>query len=211
MFLVLSAVWTSAQETGKLVGRIEDRTYIGPNGDYSVVIPVLPELGGTVSDTPTVAVFRDDYNVHVSLGAFPQDATQRWELSTRGIKEYLPMFFTSFVMPDFQQMFPGIRVENAVFQPNRLNGALICYTLMPGGSMFVPEVGDMGTEAPPPVAKRGNLLFVHNHTVFVISVELTERTLEGTLYRKTTEEEDAILRARLDAIVSAMRFAKTAE
>src|SRR5690606_30768692 len=90
VLVVLAIVTASAQYTPGLVGYIDDVTYVAPGGIYRVKIPVIPELGGTVSDTNNVAVFRDDYTVHVSIGAFPLDATQRWELATRGPKAYLP-------------------------------------------------------------------------------------------------------------------------
>lgn len=201
----------SAQPTPGLVGTIDGFTYISFNGDYQIKIPVLPELGGTVSDTPTVAVFRDDYNVHVSIGAFPQDATQRWELSTQGLKEYLPQFFGSFVLPDFRKMFPGTQVESAVFQPNRFGGALLCFTLMPGGSMFPSEAAAFGSSDYVAVAKRGNLVFVQNHIVYVVSVELSEKAIEGEAWKKTVEEEDQILRDRLKDIVDTMRFKQPQE
>ncbi len=210
--LLLSVVMASAQSpTEGLVGRIDGFTYISPEGHYQVQIPVLPDLGGTVSDTPTVVVFRDDYGTHVSIGAFPQDAMQRWELSTRGLKEYLPHFFANFVLPDFRQMFPGTSVESAVFQPQRLGGALLCYTLMPGGTMFPSEVANFGTEEELIVAKRGNLVFVQNNVVYVVSVELSERSLEGRSYDKTPEEEDKILRERLKLIVDEIEFSQPRE
>ena len=37
-----------------LAGRIENRTYIASGGLFRVPIPVLPELGGTVTDTANV-------------------------------------------------------------------------------------------------------------------------------------------------------------
>jgi hypothetical protein len=74
-----------------------------------VTIPVLAELGGSVTDTPNVVTFQDEFNTHVSIAAFPQDATQRWELSTRGLKDYLVYFFSNFVLPDFKQAFEGRR------------------------------------------------------------------------------------------------------
>lgn len=208
---LISVVSVFAQSTPGLIGRVDDRTYISPGGIYRVQIPVLPELGGTISDTGNVVVFRDEYNVHVSIGSFALDATQRWELSTRGLKDYLPAFFTSFVMPDFQKMFPGTHVESGSFMPNYLGGALLCYTLMPGGSMFVPQMSDIRPGGGPPVAKRGNLVFVHNHVVYVISIELAERSLEGSLYNKTTEEENAILKGRLQSVVNGMEFAAPKE
>ncbi len=204
--LLFTSMMVSAQPTAELYGSIEGNNYISPNRSYSIQIPILPELGGTIEDTPTAVVFRDAYNVHVSIGAFPQDASQRWELSTTGLQEYLPKYFSTYVMPDFVGMFPGSKVESAAFAPNQFGGALLCFTLMPGGSMFLPEVGSLGTDAPVPVAKRGNLVFIYNHTVYVISVELAERVIVGTMYSKTTEEEDAILKKRLQEIVSTMRF-----
>ncbi len=70
-----------------LAGKIEGRTYVSPTGQFKVAIPVLPELGGDITDTPNVVTFQDDFNVHVSIAAFQQDATQRWELATRGVKD----------------------------------------------------------------------------------------------------------------------------
>ena len=203
-FLTTVTAW--AQSTPGLVGYIDDRTYVAPGGIYRVKIPVIPELGGTVSDTGNVVVFRDDYTVHVSIGAFQLDATQRWELATRGPKSYLPGFFAAYVMPDFERMFPGTHIESGVFQPNRLGGAVLCFTLMPGGSMFAQQLPEIRV-GEPPVAKRGNLIFVQHNVVYVISIELTERVLEGSTYNKTAEEENQILRDRLDAVVLGMEFA----
>lgn len=212
IFLLLSAVLVSAQSPfGGLVGRIDGVTYISPEQHYRVRVPVLPDLGGTISDTATVVVFRDDYGMHVSIGAFPQDATQRWELSTRGLKDYLPLFFANYVLPDFQQMFPGTSVETAIFQPQRLGGALLCYTLMPGGTMFPSLVANFGGNESVVVAKRGNLVFVQHSVVYVVSVELSERSIEGKSYNKTPEEEDVILRERLREIVDEIEFAQPRE
>ncbi len=212
LFLLFSTAFASAQEpTDGLLGRIDGFTYISPEQHYRVHIPVLPDLGGTISDTPSVVVFRDEYGTHVSIGAFPQDAMQRWELSTRGLKEYLPHFFANFVLPDFRQMFPGTSVESAVFQPQRLGGALLCYTLMPGGTMFPSEVANFSGKDTVVVAKRGNLVFVRHHVVYVVSVELSERSLEGSSYNKTPEEEDKILRERLKRIVDEIEFAAPRE
>ena len=58
------------------------------------------------------------------------------------------------------------------------------------------------------MAKRGNLLFVRNGHIFVISIELAERVIEGRSYNKTTAEEDEILRNRLTDIVSKITFAQ---
>lgn len=188
-----------------LEGKIEGRTYISPTGQFKVLIPVLPELGGDVSDTPNVVTFQDDFNVHVSIAAFPQDATQRWDYSTRGAKDYLVQFFANFVLADFREAFDEVKNESAKFLPTTLDGALLTYMLVPGGTMFPERVLQ-----PNAVAKRGNLLFVRNSHVFVISTELAERVIGGPAYKKTTEEEDEILRVRLLEIVNKMEFAKPA-
>lgn len=195
-----------------LAGKIEGKTYISPTGMFKVAIPVLPELGGDITDTPNVVTFQDDFNVHVSIAAFPQDATQRWEFSTRGAKDYLIYFFSNFVLSDFKQAFgSGVQIESAKFLPGMLDGALLTYLLVPGGTMFRDRVPASMTGERPPVAKRGNLLFVRNGHVFVISTELSERVIEGKSYSKTTAEEDDILRNRLNDIVGKMAFAKPPE
>jgi hypothetical protein len=190
-----------------LEGKIEGKTYVSPTGLFKVVIPVLPELGGDITDTPNVVTFQDDFNVHVSIAAFPQDATQRWELSTRGLKDYLIYFFSNFVLSDFKQTFEGVQIESAKFVPSLLDGALLTYLLVPGGTMFADRVPQLSATTVP-VAKRGNLLFVRNGHIFVISIELAERVIEGRSYNKKTAEEDEILRNRLNDIVSKITFTK---
>ncbi len=192
-----------------LAGRISGRTYVSPTGAFSVSIPVLPELGGSVTDTPNVVTFQDQFSTHISIAAFPQDATQRWELGTRGLKDYLVYFFSTYVLADFKQAFPGAEIENsAKFIPGMLDGVLITSLLLPGGSMFADKAPRFSDDGPVPVAKRGNLLFVKNGHVFVISVELAERVTQGSAFKKTTAEEDEILRQRLVEIVGRIQFAK---
>jgi hypothetical protein len=89
-----------------------------------------------------------------------------------------------------------------------LDGSLIAFTLLPGGSMFAGKIPVIAEDEKPPVAKRGNLLFVKNGFIFVISTELVERTLERRTYSKTTAEEDELLRQRLNEIVAKIQFAK---
>ena len=190
-----------------LDGKIEGKSYLSPTGIFKVVIPVLPELGGDITDTPNVVTFQDDFNVHVSIAAFPQDATQRWELSTRGLKDYLIYFFSNFVLSDFKQTFEGVQIESAKFVPSLVDGSLLTYLLIPGGTMFGHRVPQLSADRVP-VAKRGNLLFVRNGHIFVISIELAERVIEGRSYNKTTAEEDEILRNRLTDIVSKITFAQ---
>ncbi len=152
-----------------LAGRVEGNVYVSPGGVYRVTIPVLPELGGAINDTPTVVTFQDHFNLHVSIAAFPMDATQRWEYSTRGVKDYLTYFLETFVMPDFRRLFPDARVESQKFLPDVMRGSLLTYTLLPGGSMFGDQHAVLGTDDTPPVAKRGNLIFVRSNVIFISS------------------------------------------
>lgn len=191
-----------------IVGRIEGKTYIAPSGAFRVTIPVLPELGGVLNDTENVVTFQDSFNTHVSVAAFPQDATQRWELSSRGLKDYLAYFFNDFVLPDFKEAFEGVQVESTKFVPTLLDGALFAYILLPGGTMFTDKIPGLGPDEKPPVAKRGNLLFVKNGYIFVISIELAERIIEGRNYKKTTAQEDEILRQRLNDMVGRLQFSR---
>lgn len=191
--------------TKGLLGSVKGGVYSAANGAYSIEVPVLPDLGGSIKDTQNVATFQDNFGLQVSVAAFAHDATQKWELSTRGTKDYLIYFLGTFVLPDFRQMCPQTSVESAAFQPDLMDGAVFAYVLLPGGSMF--ELQEAFTRpSTPPVAKRGNLLFVKNGFTFVISSELSERVTEGTSYKKTPAEEDQILRARLIGIVKKMQF-----
>ena len=205
--LILATFTAIVGHAQGLEGKIEGKSYVSPTGTFKVVIPVLPELGGDITDTPNVVTFQDDFNVHVSIAAFPQDATQRWELSTRGLKDYLIYFFSNFVLSDFKQTFEGAQIESAKFVPGLLDGSLLTYLLIPGGTMFGGRVPQLSADRVP-VAKRGNLLFVRNAHIFVISTELAERVIEGRSYSKTTADEDEVLRNRLTDIVSKITFAK---
>jgi hypothetical protein len=195
-----------AQPGDGIAGRVDGSTYISPSGAFRIRIPVLPELGGRIQDTPTAVTFQDDFNVLCTVAAIPMDATQRWEYSTRGPKDYLAWFFANFIMPDFDASFPGARVENVRFASGIADGTLFAYIILPEGSMFNHKLAFLGPDSPLPDAKRGNMLFVRNNNVFVLSVELAERVLERSSYNKTTEEEDSILRDRLVALFDKMSF-----
>ena len=205
-FLFATATALLAHAQG-LEGKVEGKTYISPTGTFKVTIPVLPELGGDITDTPNVVTFQDDFNVHVSIAAFQQDATQRWELSTRGLKDYLIYFFSNFVLADFKQNFEGVQIESAKFVPGTMEGSLLTYLLVPGGTMFADRVPRLSATTIP-VAKRGNLLFARAGYIYVISTELAERVIEGKSYTKTTAEEDELLRNRLLDMLSKISFAK---
>lgn len=194
-------------QTAGLVGRMDGDTYVSPTGEYRFPSPVLPELGGTVSDTANVVTFSDNYDVHISIACFPQDATQKWELETRERRDYLLYFFTTFVLADFQARFPGSRIESARYVPGLLDGSLIAFALLPGGSAFEAKNRILGTPNPDPVtAKRGNLLFVRAGHVYVVSTELAERVTERSTYALTREKEDALLTDRLTALAGRFVF-----
>lgn len=191
-----------------LAGTIEGNTYVSPTGTFRVAVPVLPELGGRIIDNESAVTFQDNFNVLVTIASFPMDATQRWELSTRGLKDYLIYFFSNYVMPDFLQTFPGSRVESAKYAPGIGDGALIAYTLLPGGSMFSDKLTFLGADEVVREAKRGNLVCVRDGNVIVFSIELAERVLERAAYHKTTAEEDLILRQRLVDLLAKTEFPK---
>jgi hypothetical protein len=210
LLLAAAAAACQAQDAPPpLIGSVDAGVYSSPTGAFKIEVPVLPELGGIVHDTGEVVTFRDSFGFQVTVGAFAHDATQRWELSTRGIKDYLIYFFSTYVLRDFKSFCPGATLQSAGFSADFLDGSLFTYVLLPGGSMFgdrqVFRAGD-----DPPVAKRGNLIFVRNGFTFVISTELSERVTEGSRYNKTTQEEDQILRTRLLNLTKKMQFTKPA-
>lgn len=213
LLLLISAPLFAQQPAApnSLVGRVEGRTYLSPTGAFRVAIPVLPELGGRITDTANVVTFQDSFSVLCTIAAFPMDATQRWEHSTRGPKDYLAYFFANFVMPDFQETFPGARAESAVFAPSIGGGSLLVYVLLPGGSMFVNKLAFVSDAEKLPEAKRGNLVLVRNGWIFVLSVELAERVIERSSYNKTQVEEDEILRQRLTDLLEKITFTAPAE
>jgi hypothetical protein len=208
LLMAATAAAARAEEVPpSLIGTIDAGVYTSPTGAFKMEVPVLPELGGVVRDTEEVVTFRDSFGLQVTVGAFAHDATQRWELSTRGTKDYLIYFFSNYVLRDFKSFCPSATLQSAGFSADFLEGALFTFVLLPGGSMF----GDrqaFGAGGAPPVAKRGNLVFIKNGYTFVISTELSERVTEGTHYTKTTIEEDQILRQRLLDLTKKMQFTK---
>lgn len=190
-----------------LIGRMDGENYVSPTAQFRIRAPVLPELGGVISDTENVVTFQDNYGTHISVACFPMDASQRWEHDTRGLRDYLLFFFTDVVMPNFASRFRGSAVESARFLPDLQGGALIGYALLPGGSHFehLNRVLD-GPPSDPAVAKRGTLIFVRDRHVYAISTELAERVTQRSTYRLTKDEEDTQLTTRLTAILGRISF-----
>jgi len=204
--LAAAAVAADTPKPG-LYGQISGDVYTAPGGVYSVSIPVLPEFGGQVHDTETVVTFDDSVNTHASIACFPLDMTQKWEFETRGIRDYLAYFFANYVLPDFQARYPGASSEKAVFVPAFLDGSLIAYCLLPGGSAFENRDSVIGPPAGElPVAKRGNLLFVRTGYIYVVSIELAERITQRSVFNKTPDQENEILRERLLQLASRIHF-----
>lgn len=203
LLLIGSAPIAVLAAQAPLHGRVEGGIYTSPTGAFSIPVPVLPELGGMVSDTANVVTFEDQFSRHLSIAVFSLNAVQRRDLQALGTKDFLVRFFESYVLPDFLRQFPGTQVEQAIFLPTLHEGSLIAHTLLPGGSMFALR-GLLPEQRL--VAKRGNLLFVKNRHVFVVSTELAERVLEHATYDKTPEEENAVLRERLLEYVGRLTF-----
>jgi hypothetical protein len=190
---------------GGIYGNVQCEGYFSPTGTFTIKIPVLPELGGSLNDTPTVVTFQDQFTLHASIACFRMDATQRWEHSTRGTRDYLVWFFGNFVQTDFRERFPDARIQSASFLPGVATGTLLVYNLLPGGTMFPDRVA-FADDQLVPVAKRGNLVFVHDEHIYVISTELAERVIQARTWNKTTAEEDAILSERLLKLLRGMAF-----
>jgi hypothetical protein len=207
--IVIPPVQSTATKPVTIQGKISDGVYFSPTGAYYLKVPVLTELGGRLTDTARVVTFRDDYSTHISIATFKLDATQSWQLSVKGTKDYLQYFFHDFVLPDFASMYRGLKIEpNGRYLPTLNDGSLITFITIPGGSMFTNITPRLVEPTQPPVAKRGNLLFLKNGYIYVISMELAERITEGSSYKKTAEEEDVILRDRLVNLVRTFHFIK---
>jgi hypothetical protein len=209
LLLLLSSLGLAAMsgESAPLRGLMDGESYVSPTGQFRVRAPVLPELGGEITDTANVVTFQDSYGTHVSIACFELDATQRWEYDTRGLRDYLLYFLTDILMANFEARFPGSRVESARYLPELLDGALIGYVLLPGGSEFEDHNRVLvGPAAAPIVAKRGTLIFVRHRHVYAISTELSERATQRSTYKLTREQEDEQLSTRLIALAGRLSF-----
>ena len=207
LFFLSSLALAVVASGAPLVGRMDGDSYVSPTGEFRIRAPILTELGGTIDDNDAVVTFHDDFGTHISIACFDLDATQRWELDTRGLRDYLLYFFSDIVMANFRSRYPESTIESARYLPELLDGSLITYSLLPGGSYFEAKNTMTGTPSENPVvAKRGTLLFVRHRHVYVVSTELSERALQRSTYNLTTQQEDDQLSTRLTAIVGRMTF-----
>lgn len=192
---------------GRLVGRLENDRYFAPCGLFSVPVPALAGFQAEIVDNEEVVVFRDSVGTLLTVACFKMPLDQKWEYETSTPRDYAIHFFREFILPDLVEQFPGSRIESARYLGDVRGGALLVFTLMPGGSAFeLDPILRALPDAPTPVAKRGNLIFVYADHVFVVSTELAERVTQYSTYVLTTEQEDQRLRARLLETVERMEF-----
>jgi hypothetical protein len=205
--LFTASLFAQEEEGPALLGTVDEETntYTAPGGHYRVAIPVLPELGGTIEDSPIVTDFRDAYGTHILIANVPLDAAMRAELEKSDRKEFLTRFYAQQGLADYQRTYPGSKLEAARYLPKLNDGTLFATVLVPGGSIFR-ELLFLKEGETEPVSKRGSLLFIHNNRVFMITVDLYERMLKRDTFKKTPEEEDAILRDRLIDFLRKMNF-----
>jgi hypothetical protein len=202
----LTAVAGQELPSGGLYGTIRNAHYTAPEGRFRLPVPVLAELGGKVFDTEAVVTFTDDVSTHVSVACFPLDLSQQWELETRGLKDFLAWFYGEHVFTNFAQRFPGAANESSVYSPDLRGGALLVFTLLPGGTAFAARANVVeGVGSPQPVAKRGTVLFVAHGCTFVVSTELAERVTQRSTFQRTAEEENDLLRQRLVQLLTRLQ------
>lgn len=180
--------------------------YEAPNGEFALKIPVLGELGGQVREFNGGVLFFDAFTTHIAVLHIPMDATQRWELSTQGAKDYLVNFFAGAILPQYRSTGKEITVQSAKFLPSRNNGTVLTYTIQDGGSFFNNRLAFFGESDVLPKAKRGHMVFIKNEALVVISVELGEKSTERSLYKATQAEEDEVLKNRLIEISDSIVF-----
>ncbi len=195
----------TAHAQSSILGSVEGDQYYSPTTAFHVTIPDIAELDGTITDTDKVVTFQDAFTTHQTIACFKMEATLSKEEATRGRKDFLIWFFSNFIQSDFVRRYPGSRIESAQFIKSINDGALLTYNLLPGGTTF-PSRAHIFKDSNSTVAKRGNLLFVKNGYVFIISIELVEKAVEHSAFNKTVAEEDAELRKRLLAFLDKITF-----
>ncbi len=207
--LLAAPLLAQPDDAPSLLGQIdENNIYTSPDGFFRIQIPVLAELDGTVQDSSITTTFRDPYGVHISIGSLPLNAEYRAELDKRGRKDFLAWLFAQHVQPEYQKAFPGATAESAKYLATTQDGTLLVMNLLPGGTAFRDRI-ILAAGEPVPVAKRGSLVFLKNDRVVIITTELYERILKRDTFKKTPDEEDAILRKRLLELLAKMTFPTT--
>lgn len=192
---------------GTLRGRLENGRYYAPSSAFDIAVPTLVGDRPLILDNPNIVVFRDDIRTMLTIAAIPMAPFDKWELETTSRREFLITFFREVVLSDLREAFPGTSVEGALLLNDLEGGSLLVTTLHPDGSAFeVDPIVRNDPATPPPVAKRGNLLFHHGDFIYVISSELADRVTESSTYSTDTATEDRILRDRLVEIYSHIRF-----
>lgn len=195
-----------AQDEGPILsGKVEGNSYVSPTGAFRVQIPVLAELGGKIEDNENVVTFQDDFSIYMSVACFPLDAALRLEDEMSGRQNFLTSFYKKHIDADFKRRYPQMSVDNAVFLPKLEDGSLLTCILLPGGSMFNGRIF-LSDGDPLPLAKRGNLVFVKNDYVFILSAELAEKVLERSSFKKTPKEENDMLRSHLTELLTKISF-----
>ena len=191
-----------------LVGAIDGNDYIHPSGAFRIRIPIYQELGGEINDTENVVTFQDAFGEHYSIGVFPMNNDFRVEEAKRGHKDFLDWFFQTFIESDFRRTIPGTNHEpNARYNASTQGGALFTILNIPNGSVYMERVFVFPPRTPV-IAKRGNLVFIREGFVYVLSTELSERVFEYGTWNKTDAEEEEILRQRVYDLLSRMVFMK---
>ncbi len=202
-----AALWTQTPTPSNLYGKLDGQTYVAPGGFYKVSVPVLPEFGGEIHDTENVVTFDDEVSTHVSIANFPLDISLKWEFETRGPRDFLSYFYANYVFSEFQSRYPGTATDGVQFLPGLNGGALLVFVQLPGGSFFAGKASVLDDPVSAPVvAKRGNLLFVRAGRVYILSHELAERVTQRSVFQKTPEQENEILRSRLIELTGRMQF-----
>ena len=206
----LAAPLFAQEEPITLQGSIDDNNYYtSPGGHYRIPVPVLAELGGSVEDSMTVTDFRDGYGTHVLIASLPLEPALRARLDTSSKKDFLTWFYAQQVQAEYQRSYPGAKTEAARFIPGLQDGTLFATILLPQGSAFR-DLLFLKESEEEPAAKRGSFIFVKNDRLFIVTTELYERILKRDSFKKTPEEEDAILRERLMELLGKMTFPATA-
>ena len=194
-------------EAPDLNGTLEDNRYTPQSGRYSITLPIQIELGGTITDTAEVVTFQDNFRLHTSIACFPLSASQHREIQSRGTRDFLVSFFRQHVQTQFNRRFPGAKIEAARYLPEVLQGALLVYNTLPGGTMFTKHALLKTPEGESLPANRGNLLFLQNSSLFVVSLELASLLPQNETSREiTSEDRQEFLRKELLGIVGRISF-----